>query len=565
MLLIATNEETIQHNATLGTTKESVVDTTSGFEQPRAFRAEFNLHAHQERGVQWLQHSVQSAGRQGVLLADDMGVGKTIQILTFLAWCIESGKFPDLSAAIPPFRPILIIVPLILLETRTWEREMERFFAEQGAVFWPVLALHGSDLGKFRRDNLRGPELELGQPVLDLARLQRYRLVITNYETVKNYQHSFAYFINGKSLWSIIVSDESQEYKVPSSKLSHTMKALKADFQVACTGTPVENRLLDLWNIFDSIQPGLLFSAKDFVERFEKQDNETERASRLKALKRLLLFQQPNAFILRRNKSDVTTLPPKRISKVKCEMSEAEISLHQQLLDELRGEDKKSGFLSVLQRFAQLSQHAALLSGDAEDRGPAELVAGSSKLRSLIEQLHTIRGAREKAIIFARHRSMQSILAKVLAAEFRLPIRIVNGDTKRGTSSLRASSPKTRNEILEEFKIKPGFNVLVLSPFVAGVGLTITEANHVFHYGRWWNPAVESQATDRAYRIGQDKEVFVYIPILHDPSGKVAFTFDERLDALMERKYQLAEDFLKPLPPESELGSELLEDLIGDH
>jgi SNF2 family DNA or RNA helicase len=239
-------------------------------------------------------------------------------------------------------------------------------------------------------------------------------------------------------------------------------------------------------------------------------------------------------------------------------MSEAEIGLHQMLLRELQAEDKASRFLTVLHRFAQLSQHPALLAGDGEDASPTALIADSSKLGAIIQELHKIRGQREKAIIFSRHRTMQSILAKVLAYEFQLPVRIINGDTKMKASSLRTQGAKTRSAILNEFKAKPGFNIVILSPFVAGIGLTITEANHVFHYGRWWNPAVESQATDRAYRIGQTKEVSVYIPILRDPSGRVAVTFDERLDALMERKYRLAEDFLRPLPPEEDIGGELL-------
>ena len=207
-----------------------------------------------------------------------MGVGKTVQILTFLAWCIESGKFPDLSRSEPPFRPILIVAPLILLDTRTWENEMENFFANDGVVFWPVLSLHGDQLAKLRRDDAEGREMEIGKPILDLNRIQRHRVVITNYETIKSYQHSFAYMKDGKPLWSFIISDEAQEFKVPSTKISHAMKALKAEMHIACTGTPVENRLLDLWNICDALQPGLLSSAKEFVERFEKnQDGDGSR------------------------------------------------------------------------------------------------------------------------------------------------------------------------------------------------------------------------------------------------------------------------------------------------
>lgn len=173
VLLIETNEETVRdaYLQQVERTKQSVADIV--FQRPRSFRKDYSLHPHQERGVQWLQTCLATPDRQGVLLADDMGVGKTIQLLTFLASCIESDRFPDLSRQGPPFRPILIVVPLILLETQNWEREMERFFVNQGSIFWPVLALHGSNLYQFRRDDAEGPELEVYKPILDLDRIQK--------------------------------------------------------------------------------------------------------------------------------------------------------------------------------------------------------------------------------------------------------------------------------------------------------------------------------------------------------------------------------------------------------
>jgi hypothetical protein len=563
-LLIETNEESVRSGFASEAEIAKRFAGAAGYERPQALRPDRTLHPHQEDGVQWLQTCAQIPGRKGVLLADDMGVGKTVQILTFLAWCIESGKFPDLSRSEPPFRPILIVAPLILLDTRTWEKEMENFFTNDGVIFWPVLSLHGDQLAQLRRHDAEGPEVEIGKPVLDLNRIQRHKVVITNYETLKNYQHSFAYLKDGKPLWSFVISDEAQEFKIPSTKLSHAMKAIEADLHIACTGTPVENRLLDLWNLCDVLQRGLLGSAKEFVERFEKPQGGGDQGQQLLDLKKTLLFQQPHAFLLRRTKSQVADLPQKNIIRLDCSMSEEEIAAHQVLLRGLRSEVGRNRFLSALHRFAQLYQHPALLADDAEDLTPAELISQSSKLRVLLATLHDIRGKRQKAIVFARHRSMQGILAKVLQEEFHLPVRIINGDTKLRGGSLKASGVKTRNGILHEFRSKPGFDVLILSPFVAGIGLTIVEANHVVHYGRWWNPAVESQATDRAYRIGQTKDVSVYLPILRDPSGRVAPSFDERLDVLMNRKQRLAEDFLRPLPPEDEMGSELLSDLRAE-
>jgi hypothetical protein len=563
-LLIETNEEFVRDDLISEAETASQFAGGIAFERPRALREDRSLRPHQEHGVRWLQTCSQIQERTGVLLADDMGVGKTVQVLTFLAWCIESGKFPDLSRSEPPFRPILIVAPLILVDTRTWETEMENFFANDGVVFWPVLSLHGDQLAKLRLDDVAGRELEIGKPILDLNRIQRHRVVVTNYETIKNYQHSFAYMKDGKPLWSFIISDEAQEFKVPNTKISHAMKALKAEMQIACTGTPVENRLLDLWNICDTLQPGLLFSAREFVQRFEKHQGGGNQANRLLALKKALLFQQPHAFLLRRTKSDVAELPPKSVFPLFCDMSETEIEAHRGLLKNLMKDSRQSRYLSALQGFVQLYQHPAMLAENAEDLSVSDLVSQSSKLRVLLAKLHEIRGKREKVIVFARLRTMQSILAKVVQAEFQLPVRIINGETKLAASSLNISGLKTRNAILHDFRSRPGFNVLILSPFVAGIGLTIVEANHVVHYGRWWNPAVESQATDRAYRIGQTKEVSVYLPILRDPSGRVAPTFDERLDLLMDKKQRLAEDFLSPLPPEDEMGGELLTDLSAE-
>jgi len=491
------------------------------------------------------------------------GVGKTLQILTFLAWCIESSDFPDLSRSEPPFRPILIVAPLILLDTRTWENEMAKFFHGEGTVFWPTTMLHGSNIQRFKDPHADRPEVELGRPILNINEIRKHRVVLTNYETLKNYQHSFAQRVDGKPLWSVVVTDEAQEYKVPNTRISHAIKALDPDLHIACTGTPVENRLLDLWNICDAFQPGLLSSSREFASKYEKGNQNPDGPNRLEELKKKLLFQQPHAFLLRRNKSDVAKLPPKTIVKWDCEMNDQERQLHQSLIHKIQSLESKGKFMMVLHEFAQLYQHPSLMKPNPEDSSVVELIQQSSKLQRVISEIREIKRKREKVIIFARHRAMQAILAKVLHHEFSLPVRIINGETKRiGSSS--ASGNMTRSRILDEFKSSSGFNVLVLSPFVAGIGLTIVEANHVIHYGRWWNPAVESQATDRAYRIGQTKDVFVYLPILRDSKGKVPLTFDERLDQLMESKKRLAEDFLKPLPQEDQIASELFENMKSE-
>jgi SNF2 family DNA or RNA helicase len=232
----------------------------------------------------------------------------------------------------------------------------------------------------------------------------------------------------------------------------------------------------------------------------------------------------------------------------------------------MSGTRASKGKLDLLQRFARLYQHPRLLEGDGDDATVDELKSESSKLCEVLSVLHRIRRAGEKAIVFARHKDMQRILARVFSAEFGMPVRVINGDTPRA-GRLRRSGTEHRSGILETFRKSVGFDVLILSPFVAGVGLTIVEANHVIHYGRWWNPAVEAQATDRAYRLGQDKQVHVYLPILQDKSGRVARTFDQLLDQLMEGKKGLAQsvlqpdDFLRPKQSEEESGLQVFQGL----
>jgi superfamily II DNA or RNA helicase len=560
-LLIETHDEFVRHDYLKQSELARLEATIKPFERPDSLRNGFDLKSHQQEGVRWLQTCTRIQDRRGVLLADDMGVGKTLQVLSFLAWCIESGRFPDLSRSKPPFRPILIVAPLILLETETWEKEMKKFFADNGEVFGNVLPLYGPELQGYRRKDAGGREGIVAKPVLNLDRIQRNQVVITNYEAVRDYEFSFAYCQNGKSLWSIVVTDEAHEYKTPNSKISHAMKALQPDFRIACTGTPVENRLLDMWNIFDTVQPGLLGSAKDFSHTYERQGSGAH-----PGLKSRLLYQRPNAFLLRRSKGEVLELPQKHEHKLACVMSKAEIEKHLSLLEGLSLPRASKGKLDLLHRFARLYQHPVLVDSDGDDAAVDELKAQSSKLREVLSVLHRIRQRGEKTIVFARHKDMQRILARVFSAEFGKPVRVVNGDTPRA-GTLRKSGVETRSGILNEFRQASGFDVLILSPFVAGVGLTIVEANHVIHYGRWWNPAVEAQATDRAYRLGQLKEVHVYLPILEDTTGRIARTFDQLLDELMEGKKGLAEgalqrdEFLRPKDSEDESGLQVFSGL----
>jgi hypothetical protein len=535
-----------------------------GYILPSSLRSDVILKTHQLDGIAWLQtcHRLRPS-RRGSLLADDMGLGKTLQVLSYLAWCIEHDKELGLASETAPWRPILVVLPLILLESRTWEEEIDRRF--KGGVFDPVLVLHGDKIKELRQKSIKGREIGLGRPLIAPEELRRYRIVITNYQTVVNYQHSFAQLIPGtqRSLWSVLVTDEAQEYKSPSAKISYALKSIHPDVHIASTGTPVENRLLDLWNLIDTVQPALLGTSKDFSAKYERAADSGEQ---LTDLKRNLLFGHSNSFVLRRNKSDVLDLPPKTYEPLYADMTDWEVQTHRELLASVGGGGSP---IKVLHKLIALYQHPSLLTGEGGPLDAKRLLNQSSKLRAVVEKLREIRLRAEKVAIFAYRIPMQQILATIIEAEFHIQADIINGSTDRGARPDAGSlgsqqARKTRSAILDRFRTSRGFNVIILSPFVASIGLTITEANHVIHYGRWWNPALEAQATDRVYRIGQTKSVHIHFPILRDPLGRLPKSFDENLHDLIEQKLERAKEFLSPLPQEQQLAEELLGRLKGN-
>jgi len=531
---------------------------------PKSFINPSILKDHQWEGIAWLElnYALSEKGRRGCLLADDMGLGKTLQILAFLAWVIERGDLsPDkTSAEKPPWNPILIVIPVILLEDRTWLRDMEKFFEHGGVVFQPYLVLHGDELKKLRKSGTAGRETVVGEPVLDLDRIRQHQVVFTNYETVVNYQHSLA-----RIKWTAVVTDEAQEYKTPSSKVSHALKSLDPGYRIACTGTPVETKLLDLWNIFDFLQPGSLLGSKtDFSTKYEKplSDEDAGHAVVLGELKDRLRFQKKDSYIKRREKALLGDLPKKHEHVIECLLSELQREMHEDFIVRMRTPGDVSP-LSMIHNMMYLYQHPELVRArDGVLRmSSKEIIDTCPKLSAVIETVSGIRAKNEKVLIFTRSLVMQQVLAQTIRDAFGLEhVPIVNGGTKRNTET--KSGADTRKGIIEKFKTHSGFNVIVLSPDVAGYGLTLTEANHVIHYGRWWNPAKEAQATDRVYRIGQDKDVHVYYPIAKDPRGEFK-TFDEKLDALLVRRRNLAKDFLMPIPDEDDLREELLSDMLG--
>lgn len=234
-------------------------------------------------------------------------------------------------------------------------------------------------------------------------------------------------------------------------------------------------------------------------------------------------------------------------------LSQAQVDWHIDLLNRRSVNSSDSHPFSILHNLMRVSQHPTLVPR-FEPTTPEEAIRSCPKLQSVIKCLEEIRAKREKALIFARSIDMQQLLALTLEHVFKFPIHIVNGATGKDE---RRGIGNSRRAIVDGFRKSEGFNILILSPDVAGIGLTIVEANHVIHYGRWWNPAKESQATDRVYRIGQNKPVHVYYPVSKHPMGTFP-SFDEKLDALLSNRKKLAADFLAPIPDEEALQSELL-------
>lgn len=552
-LLIYRNEEDLEYREDMG--GEGWAATPA--ELPASLRSQLRLH--QQDGVAWLQQAWKK-GRRGVLLADEMGLGKTLQILTFLARLIEDGALSASGSEGPPWNPILIVAPLVLVENETWLADAKAHFEGDGAVFRPWLVLYGDQLRRLRRRDAAGRETDSGGPALDLERLREYRLIVTNYETVVNYQHSFAQMREG---WTVVVTDEAQEYKTPSTKISHALKSLDPRFRIALTGTPVETRLLDVWNIFDFLQPGVLLgAATEFASRFERplQESEQSREHVLSQLRSSLRLDRPDRYLLRRGKERLPDLPQLILHRVPCDLSPAQAAWHRDLCARVGRAEPKASPLAIVQTLMKVYQHPALV---PEYRPPtvAEALDGCPKLQRLVECLREIQAQREKALIFTRSVAMQDLLRRVLGAVFGLSVDVINGVTAQHGEPGRAR--ESRRQMLDRFRASSGFNALVLSPDVAGIGLTVIEANHVIHYGRWWNPAREAQATARAWRIGQRRPVHVYYLIARDPEGRFV-SFDERLDDLLKRRETLASDFLAPQASEETLGAELLADLTRD-
>ena len=466
----------------------------------------FSLKEHQEEGVAWLQHLYKSKA-SGCLMADDMGLGKTLQILYFIDW--HSRMYPD-------HKPYLIVAPISLLEN--WENEYNRFFKQ------PRMSI--------RRLTSKDVPRQFNKDVVQW--MQELDIVLTNYESLRIAQLNFC-----AVEFDVVAVDEAQKIKTPGTLVTNAAKALKANFKIAMTGTPVENTLLDLWCIMDFCVPGLLGNAKAFAAQYQSplKNEDTD----IVALGNEI-HEKLGVFFMRRLKKDAAKdLPEKLEMKKQVAMPMVQDSTYRNEINRyVRGEEPN--MLVTIMHIREISEHPYLYDNTLANHDSYEVIETSARLQATIPFLDSIRDKNEKVIIFAERKETQRMLQRVCLERYGIVAKIINGDTPSVVTRV-SSGKQSRQASIDEFQAVKGFNVIIMSPIAAGMGLNVVAANHVIHYSRHWNPAKENQATDRAYRIGQDKDVYVYYPMAVSKQFK---SFDETLDELLSRKTSLATSTIFP-------------------
>lgn len=505
------------------------------------------LLPHQQDALAWLQ-SHWEAGNWGALLADDMGLGKTLEALAFLSSLKRHAETEGL-----PQLPVLVVAPTGLL--KNWKDEHGKHLS--GAGLGCVLEAHGSALRQLRKGMVggRGGELPGGQPLLNRDVLKNADWVLTTYETIRDYQHSF-----GRIHWRVGVFDEAQKIKNPGARLTDATLAMNIDFALLMTGTPVENRPGDIWSMLDRAEPGMFGTLKEFSKRYEAKgpDGDAALAELHGSLTQQADEQPAPALMLRRLKEDrVPELPEKRVHRRVVEMPPLQAEAYGEIVRHGGG----GNMLQTLHHLRSISLHPA--APGKLDLGIEDYIQASARLSETFRILDEIANLGEKALLFVEARWMQDFLVGALRRRFSLAedVLVINGMV----------AGETRKARVDTFQDRAGFDVMLLSPRAGGVGLTLTAANHVIHLSRWWNPAVEDQCTDRAFRIGQRQTVHVYFPIARHPDFE-DYSFDIKLDSLMEGKREMNRRVLAPTAATKEdvrqLGQDIItnaRDSVSDH
>jgi SNF2 family DNA or RNA helicase/uncharacterized Zn finger protein len=438
------------------------------------------LRPYQLNGYEWLYKN--SKIGFGSLIADDMGLGKTLQVLTALLKFKQEGQFEKKHA--------LIIVPTTILTN--WKKEIEHFTPDLNIAIY-----HGA-----KRE-------------LDLENTD---LIITTYGTIRNDVEK----LNHLKIHTLVI-DEAQNIKNPNTDQTKAVKKLNAEVKIAMTGTPVENRLSEYWSIFDFINKGYLGDPNHFHEEFSIPIQMYHDKEKLKIFKKIT---QP--FILRRLKTDksiIDDLPDKIENNQYCSLTKEQVTIYQKVIDSImhdvenaQGINRKGLVLKLMTALKQICNHPFqyLKKGKSEP----EL---SGKIMLLFSILENILENNEKTLIFTQYKEMGDLLVKLIDETYKIKTMFLHGGTSR----------KNRDKMVYDFQEKKNQKIFILSLKAGGTGLNLTAATNVIHYDLWWNPAVETQATDRAYRIGQDKNVMVYRLLTKG-------TFEEKIDAILQSKKELA-------------------------
>ena len=470
------------------------------------------LRPYQAEAFDW-QIAAWRAGLPGVLDADEQGLGKTLQTLSFLTWLTA-----EMRAGRRPPSPILIVAPTSLL--RNWQDEIAQHLA--GDALGKVHRFYGGELKQWKAR--RGRDIGDGEAHLDLSPLEgQIGIVVTTYQTLANYAVSL-----NRLRFAAVVFDEMQFVKNPRTQRAIAVKGVLADFRIGLTGTPIENRTRDLWAIIDTIAPGALGSLASFERVFGMPDG-----SRLAQLQDAL-FAEPYgraSLCRRRTKQEADpSIPPKVRFLYPRPMPPAQALRY----DEARA--KTGGILEVLGHIRRISAHPGMI--DAERTN--DFIGASARTQAVLDILRYVAARGERALVFVENLDLQAWMAELLKIEFDLSdVMVINGSTPIDE----------RRDITRRFqrhlKQDDGFDVLLLGPRAAGTGLTLTAANHVIHLTRWWNPAVEEQCNDRTHRIGQTRQVNVHMPLAIHPALGVG-SFDCLLHRLISGKRALAANILRP-------------------
>ena len=468
------------------------------------------LRPYQRRGLAWLWYLHQIG--LGACLADDMGLGKTIQAIALF---LEQERTPSPDGR----RPRLLICPTSVL--RNWKRELRRF-----APGLRVMLHHGG--GRARQTDLH-------------ARVRDTDVVLTSYGTARVDQAEL-----GRIHWHTVVLDEAQNIKNPSAKQTMAVRSLRSRHRFALTGTPIENRLLEVWSILDFLNGAFLGSQQDFKRRFIQPIEGESNSGKLGQLQRIV---QP--FVLRRLKSDpevISDLPEKQEIDVICDLSSEQTDQYARAVEaslphirELDGMRRRGSILALMTQLRKIANHPALMDDDEAPADNPEYGGRSGKLDRFTEMLTESLDGRNKVLVFTTFVRMGQILQAHIARRLGFTPEFISGRVPHGT----------RQQMVDRFQEGgQACPVLILSVRTGGVGINLTAANQVYHFDRWWNPAVEDQATDRAHRIGQTRRVQVFRYIM-------AGTVEEHVDRLIRQKGQLARDILGA-------GTEWLTELSND-